>query len=219
MFFVRVIYFVRCRDGGLVTGAGYKNSNDDGDGDNDGNNDNDDEMGGNSTAAADEERPARVDLRGMGWTICKNPIWKIANDNYGRKGSRARFLVRPGTTYDVLEHRQEREDRPQDPRGFKKDMVLGKFTGTRRDPNSNANKRRRRDDNNNNNYDDRRSGGSRGRYDDRRDGPSDRYTENGMPANMDTALSSGRREGGFTVEELQRERAAKADMQDDDRGD
>jgi len=199
----------RMIEGGLISGYVQKEMEDP----------DDDDM----QQEAEEERPARVDLATMGWKICNNPVWKVQNDRFGRKGTRSRFLCRFGTSYDVLTYRPEDSDKPRIPRGFATDRVLGKFTGTRRDPNNrnNNNKRRRRDDGNNDGgrddrreggRDDRRGGGGRSRYDDR-GGDID------APSAMNTALSSERKQGGFSVEELERERQEKQAMIDDGSGD
>lgn len=165
----------------MITGAGTTNTNDD---------DIQEECETNDDAGMDdegadlaEERPARVDLNGMGWKICNNPIWKIANDHHGRKGTRARFICRYGTSYDTLQYRPGDEDKPRIPRGFSRDLVLGKYTGTRRDPNSNNNKRRKRDrqQQESKNYDNS--------FDDRKRAKGGYYD---APSMMDSALSSSR---------------------------
>jgi len=63
------------------------------------------------------------DLNALGWRICNKPLKKIANDNYGRRGSITRILMRIATARDVLENKPEEEMGP--PPGFTTKKVLG----------------------------------------------------------------------------------------------
>jgi len=63
------------------------------------------------------------DLGALGWTFCVSPIYKLVNDRFGRRGTRARALMRVANTADVLDKRPE--EKPQPPPGFTTQRVLG----------------------------------------------------------------------------------------------
>ena len=201
---------------------GYDNGNDNG-------NPNDDNNDTTTTATTATELPPRANLKEMGWRICTNPIWKVVNDRYGRKGTRARFLARFGTNHDVLAYKPDDSDeKPRVPRGFATDRILGKFSGTRRDPylknKQNGGTHQYGGGGGTNQYGSGGGGqygsggggqygggggGKRRRNNDDNRGRTDAY---GNPVSMDSALGGGRgddKEGGFSVEDLMREREEK----------
>jgi len=65
----------------------------------------------------------RIDLGCMTWRFSKRPIRKTSNDRFGRKGTTARYLLRLATTDDVLIDRPS--SWPEPPGGFHADRVLG----------------------------------------------------------------------------------------------
>uniref|UniRef100_A0A7S2L9J9 Farnesoic acid O-methyl transferase domain-containing protein n=2 Tax=Leptocylindrus danicus TaxID=163516 RepID=A0A7S2L9J9_9STRA len=75
-----------------------------------------------------------LDLGKMGWRLCITSVRKVSNDEFGRRGTRSRYLVREATTNDVLESRPTSWPKP--PPGFTTRRVLG--------PNSDFPKRRRK---------------------------------------------------------------------------
>jgi len=84
-----------------------------------------------------EESPLTTqapDLGMMGWRFCKHPIRKTVHDRFGRVGTRARFLIRLASNFDVLDAKPLQRLRP--PPGFSATRILG--------PGSDFPKRRRR---------------------------------------------------------------------------
>ena len=91
------------------------------------------------------------DFASMGWRFCKWTVRKVSNDRYGKRGTRARVLMRLATSIDVLDDRPT--EWPKPPPGFTTKRVLmpwhdfsgkrrgGSGTGGRRGEN---NKRRKR---------------------------------------------------------------------------
>eukprot|EP00816_Leptocylindrus_hargravesii_P009449 CAMPEP_0196822454 /NCGR_PEP_ID=MMETSP1362-20130617/83559_1 /TAXON_ID=163516 /ORGANISM="Leptocylindrus danicus, Strain CCMP1856" /LENGTH=692 /DNA_ID=CAMNT_0042202017 /DNA_START=18 /DNA_END=2096 /DNA_ORIENTATION=+ len=75
-----------------------------------------------------------LDLGKMGWRLCITSVRKVSNDEFGRRGTRSRYLVREATTNDVLESRPTSWPKP--PPGFTTRRVLG--------PNSDFPKRRKK---------------------------------------------------------------------------
>jgi len=63
------------------------------------------------------------DLGNMGWCLGSHPVRKIANDRFGRRGTKARFLLRVAASTDVLMHKPE--STPAPPPGFSTTRVLG----------------------------------------------------------------------------------------------
>lgn len=125
----------------------------------------------------------------------------MSNDHYGRRGTRARILLRMATSVDVLNDRPTEWPRP--PPGFTTKRVLmpwHDFSRRRHHHHrgSRDTKRRRRD-------------GSRGRKS--RDDDVDEEEDNGGEHPM---LSKGLRSGraGFSMEEIEAERMAKRMMEE-----
>lgn len=73
-----------------------------------------------SDAAADIGPP---DFGNMGWRIGKKALRKISNDQYGRRGTSARIMLRLATSLDVLIERPKSWPKP--PAGFTTKRVLG----------------------------------------------------------------------------------------------
>ena len=123
------------------------------------------------------------DLGSMGWRFCKQPIRKVTQDRFGRKGTRARLLLRVANSADILLQRPI--SKPAPPPGFTTKRVLGPGSDfeTRQDR---AKKRRRR--NNPSAMDE------------------EPYDGTGEHPALSRGLQSGR--GGYSVEELEAERAA-----------
>ena len=71
----------------------------------------------------------------MTWRFGKYPIRKVSNDRHGRKGTIARFLVRVGTTEDILMKRPNTW--PEPPGKFSSDRVLGPESDFAHDNNNN----------------------------------------------------------------------------------
>jgi hypothetical protein len=142
-------------------------------------------------ADEDEEKEPLPDFGEMGWRFCKWTVRKVSNDRYGRRGTRARVLMRLATSLDVLDDRPT--DWPKPPPGFTTKRVLmpwHDFSGKRRREGKRDTKRRRRSD-----------GGRRRRGSDNNDNERD------LDARLSEGLSSGR--AGFSVEEIEAERNAK----------
>jgi hypothetical protein len=142
-------------------------------------------------AAEDDEKEPLPDFGEMGWRFCKWTVRKVSNDRYGRRGTRARFLMRLATSLDVLDDRPS--EWPKPPPGFTTKRVLmpwHDFSGKRRREGKRDTKRRRRSD-----------GGRRRR------GNDNDNSERDLDARLSEGLSSGR--AGFSVEEIEAERNAK----------
>ncbi|KAL7532007.1 hypothetical protein ACHAWF_003985 [Thalassiosira exigua] len=140
------------------------------------------------------------DLGGMGWRFCKWTVRKVSDDRYGRRGTRARVLMRPATSLDVLDDRPT--EWPKPPPGFTTRRVLmpwHDFSGRRRP------ERRRGDGGGRREAKRRRRGGGR-RSHGRNDRSGDDYAGKEHPS-LSKGLRSGR--SGFSVEELEAERNAK----------
>lgn len=154
-----------------------------------------------------EEEPL-PDYGGMGWRFCKWTVRKVSNDRFGRRGTRARVLMRLATSIDTLDERPT--EWPKPPPGFTTKRVLmpwHDFTGkrqNRRDGGRRDNKRRRSGGGGG------RRGGERGRDDDYYSDDNDDHAPaaGGEHPGLSKGLRSGRK-GGFTVEELEAERNAK----------
>ncbi|OEU23044.1 hypothetical protein FRACYDRAFT_233210 [Fragilariopsis cylindrus CCMP1102] len=176
-----------------------------------------------------------IDLGCMTWRFGKYPIRKVSNDRHGRKGTIARFLIRVGTTEDILMKRPNTW--PEPPGKFSSDRVLGPESDYA-DDNNNINKieddsfrkNKRRQPNKpkknvQQDQQDNRSGSKSKRKRQRR--KSDNYNnsdnsnrnrndnKSNNNNNISTAenllyksLSSGSR-SGFSVEEMEKERQAK----------
>ncbi|KAK1735402.1 nuclear cap-binding protein subunit 3 [Skeletonema marinoi] len=146
--------------------------------------------GGAIEPEEDEQEPL-PDFGDMGWRFCKWTVRKVSNDRYGRRGTRARVLMRLATSLDVLDDRPT--EWPKPPPGFTTKRVLmpwHDFSGKRRRDGKRDTKRRRRSD-----------GGKRRR------GNDNNNRERDLDSRMGEGLSSGR--AGFSVEEIEAERNAK----------
>lgn len=128
---------------------------------------------------------------------------QVSNDRHGRRGTRARVLMRLATTADVLEDRPT--EWPKPPPGFTTKRVLmpwHDFSRRRRHGRGNRKDAKRQ----------RRSGGGRrggGSRDDENPAGGD-YDGGGEHPGLSKGLRSGRSGvKGFSVEELQAERNAK----------
>jgi hypothetical protein len=66
---------------------------------------------------------SETNLGMMGWRLCNYPIRKIHSDRFGRRGTRARCLLRIANSLDVLEERPT--SWPTPPPGFTTNRVLG----------------------------------------------------------------------------------------------
>ncbi|KAL9189695.1 hypothetical protein ACHAXT_009370 [Thalassiosira profunda] len=146
----------------------------------------------------EEDAGPPPDLGAMGWRFCKWTVRKNGNDRYGRRGTRARVLMRLATSADVLDDRPT--EWPKPPPGFTTKRVLMPWDDFSRRPPRNGGRRdgKRR----------RRSGGRRDRDDyDRDDYQRDDYAVGGEHPALSQGLRSGR--GGFTLEEIEAERNAK----------
>eukprot|EP00934_Nitzschia_sp_Nitz4_P000253 Nitzschia sp. Nitz4//scaffold43_size134323//72769//74284//NITZ4_003304-RA/size134323-processed-gene-0.53-mRNA-1//-1//CDS//3329551963//253//frame0 len=132
-----------------------------------------------------EETP-RLDLGNMTWKFCRQPIRKVANDKYGRRGTTARVLIRLAMSTDILQERPNAWPAP--PGGFSKSQVLG--------PNSDFKKSKKK----------RSKRAAPPPRKEQRDAYVS-YTGEGEHPMMGRGLAAGR--GGFSVEELEQERAAK----------
>lgn len=80
-----------------------------------------------------EEMDILPDFASMGWRFCKWTVRKVSNDRYGKRGTRARVLMRLATSIDVLDDRPT--EWPKPPRGFTTKRVLmpwHDFSGKRR---------------------------------------------------------------------------------------
>lgn len=130
----------------------------------------------------EEGKLAPPDFGNMAWRFCQQPIRKKSNDRYGRRGTTSRLLMRLANSEDVLVERPK--VRPKPPPGFSTKRVLGPGSEYRTEPRQA--KRRRVE----------------------REPEWDPSSGAEHPA-LSRGLMSGR-EGGFSVEELQRERAEKA---------
>jgi Nuclear cap-binding protein subunit 3 len=58
------------------------------------------------------------DLGRMGWYFCPMPIRKVSNDRFGRKGIRARIILRLATSADVGIENKEEEEQQQEDKNF-----------------------------------------------------------------------------------------------------
>ena len=168
-----------------------------------------------------------IDLGCMTWRLSKRPIRKLSNDRHGRKGTIARYLLRVATTEDVLIERPNYW--PEPPGGFASDRVLGpksdyasarnkrgKAKSKGRNPNpqqqqsqqqqqqknkkgSNSKRKRGRGENSGNQSNSKKNGNER------------RNNNNKKASNpvdlLNRGLSASR--GGFSVEEMEKERQAK----------
>ena len=147
----------------------------------------------------------------LGWKFCRRPMIKVADDKFGRKGTRCRFLLRFSTSQDCLEERDDVVELPM-PKNFSRDAVIdGRNNNRENDRGGGADggrdQKRRRNDN--------RGGGHYEREDnfDYSFVPEKRGFN--LESAMEGGLSSGRGGnggngggGGFSLAEIEAERAA-----------
>jgi hypothetical protein len=79
------------------------------------------------------EKDLLPDFASLGWRFCKWTVRKVSNDRYGKRGTRARVLMRLATSIDVLDDRPT--EWPKPPPGFTTKRVLmpwHDFSGKRR---------------------------------------------------------------------------------------
>lgn len=136
-----------------------------------------------------QERPLLPDMGAMGWRFGTRLLRKVANDRYGRRGTTARLLLRPATSLDILNQRPSSWPKP--PPGFTTKRVLGPGSDYRSDQKTGRNDKRRRSE--------KESPASR---------PWNPASGEEHPL-LSGGLSAGRGGGGFSVEELEAERAKK----------
>jgi len=128
------------------------------------------------------------DLGRMGWRLGKKVLLKVADDKYGRRGTEARLLLRPATSLDILLERPNQWPKP--PPGFSTKRVLGPHSDLRGKRKNKKQKKRSR-------------------------GDEDQSIENKNftkgPKTAESLLSAGlsAARAGFTVEEMEAERAKK----------
>lgn len=136
----------------------------------------------------------RPDLGRMGWRLGKQLLRKVANDNYGRKGTEARVLLRPATSLDVLHERPTGAARPP---GFTTKRVLGPHSDLQDKKKSKKTKGGRETDNK--------------AATDRIGGESKNQKKKKEPVTTEEMLYGGLSSGrpGFSVEEMEAERAKK----------
>lgn len=132
-----------------------------------------------------EEPKGATDFGNMTWRFCRQPIRKVVKDRYGRIGTTARLMMRTATTEDVLVERPT--SWPAPPPGFSTKRVLG--PGSDFDTSPPKKKRRR------------------GNPPESFDHTSADGLPSGLPPGLDGSLQAGR--GGFTIEEIEAERARK----------
>lgn len=87
----------------------------------------------NGTSKQDQEEEPLPDFGRRGWRFCKWTLRKVSNDRYGRRGTRARVLMRLATSTDILDDKPT--EWPKPPPGFTTQRVLmpwHDFSGKRR---------------------------------------------------------------------------------------
>jgi hypothetical protein len=169
-----------------------------------------------------------IDLGCMTWRFGKYPIRKVSNDRHGCKGTRARFLLRVGTTEDILMERPNTW--PEPPGKFSSDRILGPESdyadnnnNKNDDDSSKKNKRRQQlKKTKKKDQQDNRSGSKSKRKRQRKKSDNNNNSDNSnMNRNVNNSnsnsttenllnkgLSSGSR-SGFSVKEMEKERQAK----------
>ena len=167
-----------------------------------------------------------IDLGCMTWRFGKRPIRKASNDRHGRRGTTARYILRVATTEDVLIERPN--SWPEPPGGFASDRVLGpksdyatanakknnkkktkKTNPQQQQQNQNGNKSKRkrgRGESNGNTQNNSKHGKIDPKKKNRNKNSSSNKTKNPVDL-LNKGLSSSR--GGFSVEDMERERQAK----------
>lgn len=129
--------------------------------------------------------PGVPDLAARGWRVCRSLVVKRADDRRGRRGTRARSLARVARASDALDERPR--DAPRPPPGHDVRRVRGPGDDDDAGDEDRRPRKRRRQ--------------RTRRADDDDDGRED------AEAALDRGLQSSR--AGFTVEEMERERAAR----------
>jgi Nuclear cap-binding protein subunit 3/RNA binding domain len=136
-----------------------------------------------------------LDLGEMTWRLGKQAIRKVSNDRYGRKGTTARILVRMATTEDILVDRPNTWPAP--PGGFSTTKVLG--------PDSDYPAKKHKTKGNRPQND--KIGRTTGNKKRQRKTAGKSQDEETAESLLGRGLSSGR--AGFSVEDMERERAEK----------
>ncbi|GMH58771.1 hypothetical protein TrST_g5231 [Triparma strigata] len=150
-----------------------------------------------------EEKEEDVDLNALGWMFCKSAIFKVKDDRFGRRGTRSRFLMRYATSSDVL-HDKDDVLKLKLPKNFSRDRVIGgRGGGGGRDGGSN--KRQRREGGGGGGGG---GGGRRSNHYEREDNFDYSYVPPAReePQGLTQPLKAAR--GGFSLDEIMRERAA-----------
>jgi len=131
------------------------------------------------------EKDLLPDFASMGWRFCKWTVRKVSNDRYGKRGTRARVLMRLATSIDVLDDRPT--EWPKPPPGFTTKRVLmpwHDFSGKRRGGGGSGTGGRRGENNK------RRKRGSEGKGGRRSNGGGQRDVP--VEERMSTGLRAGR---------------------------
>jgi hypothetical protein len=179
-------------------------------------------------AAPPSNENSMLDLGCMTWRFGKRPIRKLSNDRHGRKGTTARYLLRVATTEDVLMDRPN--SWPEPPGGFAPDRVLGPKSDyasannkkkktkqkqhhhqRQQQKKSNSQQQQLQNKRGNNSKRKRGRGENSGSQNNKPKKGSSSSNNNKKPNNpvdlLNRGLSSSR--GGFSVEEMEKERQAK----------
>eukprot|EP00978_Attheya_sp_CCMP212_P000461 scaffold907_cov55-Attheya_sp.AAC.5 len=127
----------------------------------------------------------KPDLGNMGWRMCHHALRKVAHDRYGRRGTTCRVLFRIATSLDVLEDRPT--SWPAPPPGFTTKRILGPGSDFDTGPRG---KKRHKGHRNSGGFDEDMS-----------------MVPDGEHPALSTGLKASR--AGFSMEELEAERAAK----------
>jgi hypothetical protein len=141
------------------------------------------------------------DLGNMTWKLGKKAIRKVANDRHGRKGTMARVLMRLATSEDILIERPNKWPAPF-PGAFSSTKVLGPasdFAPKKGEQNDGKQKKQRQEE-------PRRDSKPKRKRD-----KKIKKGQQGRDKSAETLLDSGlsSRRAGFSVEEMENERAAK----------
>lgn len=152
----------------------------------------DSEMGGGTAGevseASDAAVASRSDLGRMGWRLCTFPVRKVANDRFGRRGTRSRVLMRVASSFDVLVERPTEWPRP--PPGFSTKRILGPGDDFKTDNRRTGRKAKRRRRSGGGGGKRRSSGGGGRRHSD--DNYDDDMDEGGEPRGLEGALRAAR---------------------------
>lgn len=176
----------------------------------------------------DNNKFIHTDLGNIGWRLCKTMLMKISNDKYGKRGTKSRILIRYATTNDILYSRPNYWPKP--PPGFTIHNILGpgsdNYNNTNNKKNNKKNKNlmsdQKNDDNDNNdttksnNSNKKRKNRKRNKSSHDQDDDDNNNNNNSSsltesiitePSILTSGLTAKR--DGFTVEEMEAERARK----------